>query len=118
MKRYHLILDVEYRSFPEDIDAQRKLLNDFIHEIVKSIDMSILRGPDFAYGSESSKGAQEGWSATTIIDFSSITIHHFNQSKEIKLDVFSCKNFDRNAVITLTLKTFNARITNEMMLIV
>ena len=117
MKRYHYICDMTYDTFPSNRYVQRLKLKQFLQELVKTIHMSILSGPHFAYGSDK-KGAQLGWSATCIIDFSSITIHQFEQSKEIKLDVFSCKSFDYHKVKALALKSFGGKVINEMMLVI
>ncbi|MEK7166900.1 MAG: S-adenosylmethionine decarboxylase [Patescibacteria group bacterium] len=90
--RFHLIIDA--------FDCRVSLLSDknflieLVKKIAKMIDMKIIKGPEFA------KGIQEnpGLSIFAIIDFSHISIHTFTYSKELSLDIFSCKPFDYKKV--------------------
>lgn len=116
--RYHLIIDFKDIEFPDNREEQEAHLNSWLDTILQAIDMRILKGPYFAYGEVSEKGAQEGWSMTSIIDFSSINIHHFKQSNEIKIDIFSCKPFDANRAEEVCKDYFGQSVKFKTLLVI
>lgn len=64
---------------------------DMLLEIPPLIKMKILAGPHMVRDYD--KG-HEGVTGFVIIDFSHISVHTFVATREIFIDVFSCKKFD------------------------
>lgn len=87
-KRYHIIYDL--KNCPIDIN-KKNLIAMFIRGIAKIIDMKIIKGPVVAVGQPYNPGI----SGFAIIDFSHISVHTFTKYNEILIDIFSCKNFDK-----------------------
>lgn len=98
-KRFHNVFDLENCN---DKINDSQVLRSFLEELVKTVKMSILEGPIIAQG----KPENPGFSALVIIDFSHISIHTFSDSKEALIDVFSCKEYDKEAVLGLCQKYF------------
>jgi S-adenosylmethionine decarboxylase len=103
-KRYHHVFDLT--NCNKNIGS-RETVRKFIEEIVKTIDMKILEGPIIAQGSPSNPGI----SALAIIDFSHISIHAFSKYKEALIDIFSCKEYDKDLVRELCKKYFSTNKT-------
>jgi S-adenosylmethionine decarboxylase len=103
-KRFHHIFDLE--DCNQKINDP-KILRDFLEELVKKVKMSILEGPIIAQG----KPENPGFSAVAIIDFSHVSIHTFANSKEVLIDVFSCKEYDKEKVLKLCKKYFASSTT-------
>lgn len=88
-KTYHIIFDA--------FGCDKKLINnekfvfDLLCEIPKIIKMKILSGPNLVRDSDK---LNPGISGFVIIDFSHISIHTFIKTKEIYIDIFSCKKFN------------------------
>lgn len=93
-KRFHNIYDLENCS--EKI-SNRDDLCQLVHDIADSVDMKILEGPIVAEGIETNPGL----SALAIIDYSHISIHTFTKYSEALVDVFSCKEYDREKVLAV-----------------
>ena len=92
-KTYHIIFDafgVNRRS----LNSEKFVLN-LLLEIPPLVDMRILSGPnvvrDYTTGNE-------GLSGFAIITYSHISIHTFPHTREIFIDIFSCKPFDYKKV--------------------
>ena len=109
VKRYHQIFDITNCN---DNVNDGQFLRDILQEIAKTVDMHIIEGPIIAEGGE----GNPGYSALCIIDFSHISIHSFSKYKEALIDIFSCKEWDREKVKGLILKsiaTENSEIRNK-----
>lgn len=91
-KRYHIICDL--KGCNANIKDKEKV-REFIEELAKLTNMTILEGPIIAAG----KPENPGLSALVIIDFSHISIHTFTKYDEALIDVFSCKEYDKDLVI-------------------
>jgi S-adenosylmethionine decarboxylase len=93
------------------INVDLKKLNDkeflinIISDLTKLIKMNILFGPKVIKGTEKNPGI----TAFCIIDFSHISIHTFTKTKELYLDIFSCKPFNKNKVIQYVKKVLNVK---------
>ena len=98
-KRYHHIFDL--KNCNEKIN-DRAEVRKFIEEVTKGVDMQILEGPIVAEGVQSNPGL----SALAIIDFSHVSVHTFTDYNEALIDVFSCKEYDREKVLAICLKYF------------
>ena len=93
-KRFHNIFDLE--NCNEKI-GNRDDLRQLVQKIAESVDMNILEGPIVAEGVD----INPGFSALAIIDFSHISIHTFTKYREALVDVFSCKEYDRDRVLAV-----------------
>lgn len=113
MKRTHLRLDLKCETLPEDKEEQQIYFNRWFEAILSSIDMKCIDGPYFTYGEASEKGAQEGWTMISTIDFSSITLHHFKADNELKIDIFSCKPFNYKLAKEVCLAFFGKKVQFE-----
>ena len=98
-KRYHNIFDLENCN---DNISNRDVMRDFLEAVAESVDMKILEGPIVAEGVASNPGI----SALVIIDFSHISIHTFQKSNEALIDVFSCKEYNKERVLEVCKKYF------------
>lgn len=103
-KRYHHIFD--FTDCNENI-SNSEIIRQFIEEMAKNIDMKILEGPIVAQGSPGNPGI----SALAIIDFSHISIHAFSKYNEALIDIFSCKEYDKDLVRELCKKYFSTNKT-------
>ena len=70
-------------------------VNQWVLDLVRKIDMEILIAPQTVYCGLS---GNEGITSIAAITTSSITLHMWESSKEIQLDVYSCKSFDIDIV--------------------
>jgi S-adenosylmethionine decarboxylase len=102
----NIIMPIKYRTFTyhvifDAIDVDKRLLDsdefvfDLVHEIPSLVKMKILSGPNMVrdYDKEN-----PGISCFAIIDYSHISIHTFTKTKEIYIDVFSCKKYDAQKI--------------------
>ena len=98
-KRFHTIFDLENCN---SSIGNPKIIQDFIKELVKAINMKIIGGPIMAEG-----GAEApGLSVLAIIDYSHVSIHSFTNNGEILIDVFSCREYDRDKALEICKKYF------------
>ncbi|MFA6106092.1 MAG: S-adenosylmethionine decarboxylase [Patescibacteria group bacterium] len=104
VKRFHNIFDME--NCGKKI-GDRAIVREFIEKLAEEIDMNILEGPIIAEGLPHSPG----FSVLAIIDFSHISIHTFTRQKEALIDVFSCKEYDKEKVHGLCKKYFGTKNT-------
>lgn len=100
-KRFHNIFDLENCN---DSIGNQKRVKEFIERITEAMEMKILKGPVVV------KGVKEnpGLSAFAIIDLSHISIHTFTESQRALIDVFSCKEYDRNRALQVCKEFFVA----------
>lgn len=98
-KRFHNIFDLE--NCNEKI-GNRNDVREFVEKVAKAVDMTILEGPIVAQGAEQNPG----FSALVIIDFSHISVHTFTNYHEALIDVFSCKEYDRERVLNVCKEFF------------
>jgi len=99
VKRYHQIFDIS--SCNNNINDSQ-FLRQTLQNIAASVDMHIIEGPIIAEGGP----GNEGLSALCIIDFSHISIHTFSNYNEVLIDIFSCKEWDRDKIKKLILEAF------------
>lgn len=86
-RRYHFIFDA-VDCVPEFLSST-SLVQEMLIKIAELADMKILHGPTVIEGVPENPGV----TGFTIIDFSHIAIHTFALTKEICVDLFSCKAF-------------------------
>lgn len=105
-KRFQVICDISGAN--QNIVSSDKL-REFLEKLVKLLNMSILQGPIIAEGIPENPGL----SALVIIDFSHISIHTFSKYNEALIDIFSCKEFDKEKVLDYCLEFFEAKKENS-----
>jgi len=88
-------------------------IRNWVSELVERIDMQAFGEPLVARFGE---GIEEGISAVQLIYTSAIVIHTNDQSREMYLDVFSCKGFSEDDVITYLNETFAPSSVNFQIL--
>jgi S-adenosylmethionine decarboxylase len=103
-KRFHNIFDLE--GCNEKI-SDKALIRKFVEELAVTVEMNILEGPIVADG----KDYNPGLSALAIVDFSHLSIHTFTKYQEVLIDVFSCKEYDREKVLKLCMDYFSTADT-------
>ena len=105
-KTYHIIFDA--------FDVDKKLLNDekfalnLLLELPKLVGMKILSGPNLVRDYDT---GHEGLTGFAIIDYSHISLHTFVDTKEIFIDIFSCKPFDQKKVRAYLTKQLKVKAT-------
>lgn len=103
-KRYHHIIDLEECNGKI---ADREAVAAFVTMVAEAVNMHILQGPVVAEGIEQNPG----FSAIAIIDYSHISVHTFTAYNEVLIDVFSCKEYDRERVYAVCLEYFGTPAT-------
>jgi S-adenosylmethionine/arginine decarboxylase-like enzyme len=88
----------------------------FIKELVESIDM-VAVGDPWIEKTAIGIPEKEGFSLYQLIVTSNISAHFVDIPKQIYLDVFSCKEFDKNIVIELVNKFFSPKHINQNFII-
>jgi S-adenosylmethionine/arginine decarboxylase-like enzyme len=85
----------------------------FITDLVEQIDMRAY-GPCIVerFGS----GAEIGLSGVQLIETSAITLHTNDASRDLYLDVFSCKTFDEDAALNVVRRYFEPASTTVQVL--
>lgn len=85
------------RSFVNNPPMKEEILNKWLEDLVEKIDMKILMGPISTY---LDKEGNRGMTGVCIIETSHIAIHVWDEESPglIQLDVYSCKDFDKEVV--------------------
>lgn len=103
---YHMILDcggcdVELMSNYENVDK-------WIRKLVKDIDMEPIGEPRIEYTAAEFPD-KAGFTVVQVIVTSTIVGHFVDGTKQIYLDVFSCKGFDQEVVERSVRESFGAK---------
>jgi S-adenosylmethionine/arginine decarboxylase-like enzyme len=92
----HLILDAA-GCRPGTIDSAAQIYK-FTKDLVKKIDMVAYGEPQIVmFGT----GNKKGYTLVQLIETSNITAHFVEETNDMYLDVFSCKEFDPHVVAGL-----------------
>lgn len=75
----------------------------FAKELVEAIDMKAYGEPQVVNFGE---GDKEGFTLVQLIETSNICAHFCNETREIYLDIFSCKKFDKKVAFDVFKKYF------------
>ena len=89
------------------------VIKKFLQELVPAIDMVAFGEPQVIHFGE---GNKQGFTAVQLIETSNITIHFIEETNDICLDLFSCKDFDEKIVLNLIEKYFSPRSENFMVI--
>jgi len=90
-------------------------ISNFLKKLISRIEMRILAGPLVRY--ENSDELKEGCSGIILLYESHAAIHTYVNQKEAFIDIFSCKDFEKQAVLTVISETFgNYTIIEEEVL--
>ena len=95
-----------------------QMVTDFIKQLVKEIDMLAWDDPLVEhFPQDDSIGSVKGISAVQLIYTSSITLHGHDNTRDMYLDVFSCKDFCKEEVEKFVTKFFKPKsITSQVVL--
>ena len=93
-KHKHLIIRAEVNS---PITSEKEIKK-WLRNLVKKIDMKIIKGP---YASYVSKEGNRGITGVVMIDTSHIAIHIWDEERPalVQCDVYSCAEFSTNEVL-------------------
>jgi S-adenosylmethionine/arginine decarboxylase-like enzyme len=93
---YHLALDVG-RCAPKSIRCAKQI-ETFTKQLVRDIDMVAYGEPQIVmFGT----GNKKGYTLVQLIETSNICAHFVEETNDMYLDVFSCKDFDPKIVVSL-----------------
>lgn len=102
---YHLMLDCHKCLAPAI--RNKYLINDFTRKLVKKIDMVPYGDPQIVhFGS----GNKAGFTMFQLIETSNICAHFVEETDDMYLDVFSCKDFSPRQVVEIVDKYFKPQL--------
>jgi len=98
----HLILDI---AGCNDNVRKEVAIRAFVKELLAAIDMVAYGNPVIEHFAEHLADAA-GYSLVQLIETSAVTGHFSDNNRDAYLDIFSCKAFDNDKVITVIEKHF------------
>lgn len=102
---YHLILDAGH-CCPHTIRNSQGIYA-FTKELVRDIDMVAYGEPQIImFGS----GNKKGYTLVQLIETSNICAHFVEETNDMYLDVFSCKQFDNEVVKSVVKQYFKPKL--------
>ena len=101
-KTFHIIFDAI--DCDKEMISDEKFIFNLLLEIPKLIEMKILSGPNIIKDYDQKNLGITGFA---IISYSHISIHTFTKTREIFVDIFSCKEFDYQKVRTYLYNKLN-----------
>lgn len=105
----HLFLDLSEYEGPKLLDE----LFDIFDTLPYQIGMTPIIRP---YIIKNKLKNEKVFSILTMIAESHISLHYFEESRKAYLDLFSCKFFDYNEIITKLKEIFKGSVSNEVLL--
>ena len=101
---YHLIINAGGCLAPAI--RQSSIIRGFTKRLVREIDMVAYGEPQvIMFGT----GNKKGYTLVQLIETSNICAHFVEESNDMYLDVFSCKNFDKATVENIVRDVFQPR---------
>lgn len=99
-----------FTAYVENPPQDEKSCEDWFNRLIQKIDMKVMVKPKAYY---CDKDGNRGLTCVAIIETSHIALHAWDECSPglIELDVFSCKDYDINDVLTL-LKEFGLKAVN------
>lgn len=108
---YHYM--AEYAACNYEKITNKENVIAFTKELVSAIDMIAYGEPQVInFGT----GNKAGFTLIQLIETSNIAAHFCNETGDVYLDVFSCKNFDKNIVNYIFNKYFQSKAYNARFL--
>ena len=94
----HLVLRAEIINCPKEESLHEILL--WMKLLIKKIDMKLMQGPSISYVDQP---GNRGTTCMALIETSHIVIHIWDEPIPgiLQLDIYSCKEFDLNEVLSL-----------------
>jgi S-adenosylmethionine/arginine decarboxylase-like enzyme len=89
---------------PKHIITSKPRIHDFTVDLVKRIDMKAYGHPQIIHFGEGNKA---GYTLVQLIETSNVTGHFCDESGDAYIDIFSCKDFDKNVVRDVLLEHFH-----------
>ena len=105
---FHLIMDGVISD-----PIGKKEVEEILRELPAEIGMEIIAGPLVVKGTP----GNPGWTGVVIIEKSHIVIHTFEEGCKASIDVFSCKHFEKDHVISYLENHIRFRKVNTRMLV-
>jgi len=104
---YHLIVDAGDCN-PDSLRSKSTIAK-FAKELVSKIDMTAYGEPQIVmFGS----GHVKGFTLVQLIETSDITAHFVEETNDIYLDIFSCKQFHQDIALDVFKKYFEPKYIN------
>ncbi len=100
------LLSIDLRKCKTNTLKDKKKLVEFCYQLCNVIKMKRFGEPIIHHFG---KGKLKGYSLIQFIETSSITAHFDERGSRAFIDIFSCKDFDEKAAITLCKKFFSAK---------
>lgn len=100
----HLMLD-GYNCAKEPL-ADANVLYDLLDKLPEKIGMTKMTKPYLVSTEGNNEKDPGGWSGFVLIEESHVSIHTFIKRRFFTFDLYSCKEFDANLVITYLKKLF------------
>mgnify|MGYP000057638998 CR=1 FL=1 len=100
----HVILDFFNCNRKKINNAKR--VDKFMTQAVKLVDMKIINGPHTFYYKHPTDPGESGITSVVVLAESHASFHGMSRSGLVCMDLFSCKDFDSQALIDLFVKTF------------
>lgn len=105
----HLFLDLSDYKGPNQLDK----LFDIFDTLPNEIGMTPIMRP---YMIKNKMGDKKVVSVLTMIAESHISLHYFEESKKVYLDIFSCKFFDYDKVVSKLKTIFEGKVDSQVLL--
>jgi len=110
---YHLMLDCDQCN---DSIISKDIIKSFVSRLVVAIDM-IAVGEPWIERTAIGLPDKEGFSMYQLIVTSNISAHFIDESRQMYLDVFSCKPFEKQTVIDMVNEVFSPTNINANMVL-
>jgi S-adenosylmethionine decarboxylase len=102
----HLMLDMYNCSF--DALNDKQIVYNALKSLPKKIKMKILLEPIVVFAQPNGKKDPGGWSGFVILQESHMSVHTFIKRKFVTIDVYACKEFDSEFVLSFFKKIFGS----------
>lgn len=98
---HHLIIQCKVNIIPDSLKEED--LRKFMEELLEVIDMKALIKP------QAKLSHQKAWTGVMGIITSHMAFHYWVDEQYLQLDIYSCKNFDKNKAINFIKKFWKAK---------
>ena len=104
LEHKHLLVRAEVNNCPTKDDLGYVL--SWMNNLISTIDMKLMQGPNISYVDQI---GNRGITCMALIETSHIVLHVWDEQSPglFQLDVYSCKSFDLNIVLSCLKDSFN-----------